>query len=275
MRVQEIMHPRSYLFVPGDRPERFAKARQSEADAIIIDLEDAVAPAAKASARDAVCQWLATGGQAYVRINACDTPWFDEDLASLGVGIGLLGIVVPKTESARVLGAIASALPDSAVLLPLLETAVGFDNLREIAHCPKVARLLFGTLDFQVDMGIRGDGDELLYFRSQLTHLSRVAGLAAPVDGVTTSIDDGDLIRFEAARARNLGFRGKLCIHPRQISHVHTAFSPTADEIEWARRVVAAVSQSNGGVTTVDGKMVDPPVILKATEILKTAGLDV
>jgi len=181
---------------------------------------------------------------------------------------GLIGLVVPKAESAATLAAIAVKLPAATALLPLLESAVGFDNLRAIARAPKVQRLLFGTLDFQVDMGMRGDGDELLYFRSQLTLASRVAGIAAPVDGVTASIDDAALIQAETTRARNLGFRAKLCIHPRQVEPVHAAFRPTAEEIEWARKVQVAVKASDGAATTVDGKMVDLPVILKANEIL-------
>jgi len=267
------MYPKSYLFVPGSRPERFAKACDSGADAVILDLEDAVAPAAKAQARDAVCTWLAEGGRAYVRINAAGTQWFDADVAALASSQGLIGLVVPKAESADALADVAAKLPESTVLLPLLESAVGFDNLRAIAHAPKVQRLLFGTLDFQVDMGIRGDGDELLYFRSRLTLASRVAGIAAPVDGVTASIDDGALIQAEATRARNFGFKAKLCIHPRQIASVHAAFSPTVDEVEWAKRVRAAVEVSDGAATTVDGKMVDLPVILKANEILEAAGI--
>lgn len=268
------MHPKSYLFVPGNRPERFAKACESDADAVILDLEDAVAPAAKDHGREVVCKWLNSGARAYVRINAAGTQWFDADVAALADRPGLIGLVVPKAERTDLLAAIAARLPENTAILPLLESAVGFDNLRAIAHAPKVQRLLFGTLDFQVDMGIRGDGDELLYFRSQLVLASRVAGIAAPVDGVTTSIDDGPLIQAETTRARNLGFRAKLCIHPRQVEPVHAAFRPTVKEVEWARKVQLAVKATDGSATTVDGKMVDLPVILKACEILDTAGIE-
>lgn len=268
------MYPKSYLFVPGNRPERFAKACASGADAVILDLEDAVSPADKSQARDAVCNWLASGQNAYVRINADGTEWFDADVAALASCPGVIGLVVPKAESAVSLKGLAARLAEHCVILPILESALGFDNLRAIAHAPKVHRLVFGTLDFQVDMGIRGDGDELLYFRAQLTLLSRVAGLAAPVDGVTTSIDDGTLIQSETTRARNFGFRAKLCIHPKQIAPVHTAFLPTRNEIQWAKQVHAAVKSSAGSATTVDGKMVDLPVILKAKEILALAGVD-
>ena len=265
------MHPKSYLFVPGNRPERFAKACASGADAVILDLEDAVSPAAKGLARDAVCSWLTSGQSAYVRINAEGTEWFDADVAALVNLPGVLGIVVPKAENALSIATLSARLSEHCVLLPLLESALGFDNLRAIAHAPKVQRLIFGTLDFQVDTGIRGDGEELLYFRSQLTLVSRVAGIAAPVDGVTASIDDSTLIRTETMRARNLGFRAKLCIHPKQVASVHQAFLPRADEIDWAKKVLAAVKISDGSATIVDGKMVDVPIILKAKEILTLA----
>jgi citrate lyase subunit beta/citryl-CoA lyase len=262
------MPTRSYLFVPGDRPDRFLKASNAGADAVILDLEDAVAPAAKSAAREAVSAWLSTGARAYVRMNAAATPWFDDDLRALRQHDNLLGIVVPKAEDEGSLREIAHGLPQAATVLPLIETAAGFDSLREIARSPKVQCLLFGTLDFQVDMGIRGDGDELLYFRSQLTLVSRLANIGAPVDGVTTSIDDGKLIEFETRRARNLGFRGKLCIHPRLVEHVHAAFAHSEEDIAWAKRVLHAVKTSGGAATTVDGKMVDLPVILKARDIL-------
>jgi citrate lyase subunit beta/citryl-CoA lyase len=261
------MQTRSYLFVPGDRPDRFQKACNAGADAVILDLEDAVSPATKNAARDAVSSWLSTGARAYVRMNSAATPWFDDDLRALRQHANLLGIVVPKAESAASLRAIADGLPAAAVL-PLIETAAGFGSLQDIARSPKVRCLLFGTLDFQVDMGIRGDGDALLYFRSQLTLVSKLAGIGAPVDGVTTSIDDGRLIESETRRARDLGFRGKLCIHPRQVAHVHDAFAHGEEEIAWAKRVLHAVETSDGAATTVDGKMVDLPVILKARDIL-------
>jgi len=237
-------------------------------------LEDAVSPTAKAQARDAVCSWLASGQRAYVRINADGTEWFDTDVAALVSLPGVLGIVVPKAENAMSLTALASRLSEHCALLPLLESAIGFDSLRAIAHVPKVQRLVFGTLDFQVDTGIRGDSDELLYFRSQLTLMSRVAGIAAPVDGVTTSINDSTLIEAETTRARNLGFRAKLCIHPKQVEPVHRAFLPTAYEIDWATKVLTAIKKSDGSATTVDGKMVDVPVILKAKEILSLGDVD-
>jgi citrate lyase subunit beta/citryl-CoA lyase len=265
------MYPRSYLFVPGNRPERFDKACAAGADAVILDLEDAVPPTAKAQARDAVVSWLGKGGRAYVRANAVGTAWYRDDIAALRTCPSLQGIVVPKAERADLLSDLANEISDEAVLLPLIETAVAFDDLRSLAKAPKVARLLFGTLDFQVDTGIQGDGDELVYFRSQLTIASRIAGIAAPVDGVTAAIDDAQRIRSDTVRARNLGFRGKLCIHPKQIEHVHAALRPCPEELAWARRVLAAVQESDGSAISVDGKMVDAPVIAKANDIVSSS----
>ncbi|WP_414448951.1 CoA ester lyase [Burkholderia sp. 22PA0099] len=271
------MHERSYLFVPGNRPERFDKACASGADAVILDLEDAVGLADKAAARDAVCAWLAQrkpgGGPVLVRINAADTPYYADDVRCL-TAPGTAspdGLVVPKAASGAQLRALAAQLPGNAALLPLIETAAGFDALRELARAPRVARLLFGTLDFQVETGIRGTGDELLMFRSMLTYESVLAGLDAPVDGIAESLDDARLIHDDTTRARNLGFGAKLCIHPKQIAPVHAAFAYGADEIDWARRVIDALERSGGAATTVDGKMIDAPVARKAERILRAS----
>lgn len=272
------MHERSYLFVPGNRPDRFDKACASGADAVILDLEDAVGPADKAAARDAACAWLARrlpgGVPVQVRINAADTPHYADDvrcLTALNGSAAADGLVVPKAASGAQLRELAAQLPGHAVLLPLIETAAGFDALRELARAPRVARLLFGTLDFQVETGIRGAGDELLMFRSMLTYESVLAGLDAPVDGIAESLDDARLIRDDTVRARNLGFGAKLCIHPKQIAPVHAAFACGADEIAWARRVIDALARSGGAATAIDGKMIDAPVARKAERILRAS----
>jgi citrate lyase subunit beta/citryl-CoA lyase len=264
---------RSWLFVPGNRPERFGKACASGADAVILDLEDAVPSDEKHAAREHVANWLREREReaavpVYVRINAASTPWFADDVATLGALRSLSGFVVPKTEDAATLHSAALGAADSLRLAPLIETAQAFAALPEIATAPRVERLMFGTIDFQLDTGIDGDGDELLHFRSQLTLASRIAGIAAPVDGVTTALDDAPRIEGDARRARALGFRGKLCIHPRQIAPVHAAFAWRDDEVAWAQRVVDAARASHGAAVALDGKMIDAPVIAKAHEIL-------
>ena len=283
------MTPRSYLFVPADRPERFAKALACGADAIIIDLEDAVAPAAKAAARRGLAEWLAgaSGAEratAVVRINAADTEWFRDDLSACH-GAGLQALMVPKAECAQLLADAAAAT--GCGLIALVESALGFDNLRAIAHAPPVRRIAFGSIDFQLDMGIPGDaaggaagggagadaGEDLalLSFRSQLVLASRVARLLAPIDGVTTSIAETRHVSADALRARRLGFGAKLCIHPAQVQAVNLAFSPSAAELAWAQRVLAAAAAAGGAAVAVDGKMIDRPVLLRAQALLQQA----
>jgi citrate lyase subunit beta/citryl-CoA lyase len=261
---------RSYLYVPGNRPDRFDKACASGADAVIVDLEDAVPAADKAAARSALGAWLAPARPVLVRINAADSEWFEEDLAVCDAP-GVAGIVLPKAEGIgeKVLSLCRRR---GAAVLPLIETAVGIERAAEVAATPMVQRLLFGTLDFQFELGIEGDGDELLAFRSRLVLVSRLAGIASPIDGPCTSWEDTELLRADCQRARRLGFGGKLCIHPRQIATVNAAFAPSETEIAWARRVLEAAQRSGGAAVAVDGRMVDRPVILKAERIVREAG---
>ncbi len=268
---------RAWLFVPGNRPERYAKALASGADAVIIDLEDAVSPADKLMARVALADWLianqatADAAQLWVRINAVDTPWFDGDL-SIAALPGLAGLVLPKAETEAPIARLLSA--GAAAVLPLIESAAGFDQLRQIARVPGVARLAFGSIDLQVDLGMRdATEDELLWFRSEIVMASRLAGIAAPIDGVTTTLDDEQQIRSDVLRARRLGFGAKLCIHPRQVEPVQRHFAPSEIEIEWAKRVIAADAASGGAAVSVDGKMVDKPVLLRARAIADEADL--
>lgn len=267
---------RSFLFVPGDRPERFAKALASGADAVILDLEDAVAPAAKEGARAAIAQAWATltaaqRSQVLLRTNAAGTPWQDGDcaLAAQLATQGLGGLVPAKAESAEDLAALAQACPGVAIL-PLIESARGLEALPAIARAPQVLRLVFGHLDFQSDLGMACGPDEaeLLPARWAVVLQSRLAGLAAPVDGVTTALDDPAILSADTQRSRRLGFGAKLCIHPAQVLGMHRALAPSAAECDWARRVLAAVEAAgNGpgaGAIRVDGRMVDAPVIALA-----------
>ena len=259
---------RSYLFVPGNRPERFAKACAAGAHAVILDLEDAVPPAKKVAARAAVAGWLTARQPVYLRINAADTEWFVDDLALCALP-GVAGIVLPKAERVADIARLTAA--GAPAILPLIESARGFWNLHAIATAPEVQRLVFGTIDFSFDMGMEEGPTQLLPFRSQLVLVSRVAGIDAPVDGVTTALDDVDLIGADTRRARGLGFGGKLCIHPKQVTHVNRGFAPSADALAWARRVHDAAAASNGAAVAVDGKMVDRPVILIAQQMLEEA----
>ena len=266
---------RSLLFVPGHQPARFDKACQSGADAVVLDLEDAVPPDLKDAARAQLAGWLAArvvdggGPVVSVRINAVDTAWHAADVAMCAQA-GVAALMLPKAEDAAVLQRLADGLPQ-AVLWPLIETARGIARLDAIAAAPGVRRLMFGSIDFQADMDIEGEGDELLLYRSQIVLASRLAGLQAPVDGVSTAIDDVAAVQADAQRARRLGFGGKLCIHPKQVRVVNEGFSPTPAQLDWAQRVLAADAGSGGAPVAVDGKMVDRPVVLKAQSLLRAA----
>jgi citrate lyase subunit beta/citryl-CoA lyase len=259
---------RSYLFVPGDRPERFEKARGAGADAVIVDLEDAVAPAHKDAARNDVLAALDAARPVWVRVNGTDTPWFADDVAALAGHAGVAGIMLPKAESAEQVAAVRLGAHGALRVLPIVETARGIAGLNALCGAQGVLRVAFGTLDFQVDMGIDGEGEELGAFRSQIVLASRLAGIAAPVDGVSTVFDDADLLEREARRGRRFGYGGKLCIHPKQIEPVHRAYAWSETERAWAQRVLEAVEASGGAAVALDGKMVDMPVILKARRIL-------
>lgn len=262
---------RSYLFVPANRPERIAKAQRAGAHGVIVDLEDAVAPAEKDAARAALAAHLTGEQPVLVRVNGPETTWFEDDLA-LCNDAGVDGVLLPKAETVEQLRVVAGRIGPDRVLLPLIETARGFDNARALADSGLAQRLIFGFIDFQLDLGIEGEQDELLYFRSQLVLVSRLAGLPAPVDGVSVAIEDGERVRAETLYVKRLGFGGKLCIHPRQVPVVNACFLPTAEEQAWARRVLDAAGASRGSAIAVDGKMVDVPVIRKAQEILAAAG---
>ena len=260
---------RSYLFVPGDRPERFDRAWNTTADEIVIDLEDAVGPLAKADARHSIANWLDAARPVLLRVNAADTPWFADDLR-LSCHPGVAGVMFPKAESLPP-ELIQACAAKGQGILALIETALGLQRIADLASSPYVKRLAFGSIDFQVDLGIEGDDEELLFFRSQLVWQSRLAGLPAPVDGVTANFYDDDRLRSDARRARRLGFGGKLCIHPRQLQAVSTAFMPDDAQRAWAARVLMAIDSAKGATVALDGKMVDRPVWLQAMRIAASA----
>lgn len=261
---------RSYLFVPGNRPERFDKACASGAGAVIIDLEDAVPPAEKSKARMAVEAWVNPAHPVVVRINGVETDWFRDDITCCRMP-GIQAIMLPKAESIDHLRRVEELLRQRIPILALIETACGFANALEIARDHAVQRLIFGSLDFQIDLGIPGDEEELLLFRSQLVYFSRLAGIQPPVDGINTEIDDPDCLRAATLRARRLGFGGKLCIHPKQVGIVNECFRATPDELAWARRVVEAAAAAKGAAVALDGQMVDRPILVKAQRILQEA----
>lgn len=260
----------SWLFVPGSRPERFTKASCSGSGAMIIDLEDAVAEHEKASARDHAVSWLAGGASGWVRVNAVSTDIGRSDLDALAGVAGLRGVVVPKAESAADIVAVRMALRAGVGVVALVESARGTQEVNAIAAASD--RLAFGSVDFALDIGAdEQDEGALLLARSMLVLASRVAGRPAPIDGVTITARDVEATARAARQARALGFGAKLCIHPDQVAAVEKAFEPTDDEVAWANRVMKQSDGQQAGVLSVDGVMVDRPVLDRAESILERA----
>ena len=269
----QVTTARTFLFVPGDRPDRLPKALASGAHGVIVDLEDAVAAPQKEEARRMVLRSLATGEhpRVFVRINAAGTPWHEQNL-SLLAQLRIAGVVVPKAEHVPSIERVARAARTQVIAL--VESAVGLNTVGAIARAEGVARLAFGHLDFQLDLGMECGPDEreLDPARQAIVIASRCAGLAAPIDGVTTAALDEERVAADTARAMRLGFRGKLCIHPRQVEVVNRGLGPSSREVEWARRVVeAAAGAGEAGAFRLDGEMIDRPVLQRAHTILQAA----
>jgi citrate lyase subunit beta/citryl-CoA lyase len=266
--IESIAQARSILFVPGDRPDRFAKAASAGADLIVIDLEDGVAPERKSAARANVVAWRNSGGEAVVRINAVGTAWHDEDVAAVGTTPTV--VMVPKAEDPRSVVTLLGRLAPSSSVVAIAETAAGILAAPDLALVPGVVRMAFGNGDLATELGVdHRDHLALLTARTALVLASAAAGIAAPVDGVTTVLDDPEVVLTDSRWGRRLGFTGKMCIHPRQVPTVHAAFAPTASESEWARRVLAGCG--DGGAANVDGEMVDRPLIARARRIAAQA----
>ncbi|MFS4437783.1 HpcH/HpaI aldolase/citrate lyase family protein [Paracoccaceae bacterium GXU_MW_L88] len=259
----EIATLRAPLFVPANRPERFEKATLSGADAVILDLEDAVPADAKDTARAALRTDF-TDLPVIVRINALGTPANAMDIEAV-IALGPDAVILPKSETAAAVRSVAHSV--SVPVIALIETATGLANARQIAAAPGVHRLAFGSVDFCADLGCDHLREGLLPARSELVLASKLAGIAAPIDGVTVQLDDLSISHDDAAHARSLGMTGKLCIHPKQIAAVKRAFAPSEADIAWAQKVLA----SGDGAVMVDGAMVDEPVRQRARGILANA----
>jgi len=270
----------TFLFSPGHRPDFFAKALASSSKAIIIDLEDAVPPDQKKHAREHIqAFWqscsMENRQRVLIRINPIDTDFTNDDIAFLNVLEGPINIVVPKVESLKQLMQLTQQVRSLNSVIAIIESARGIDSVKEIATHPLVLRLALGNIDTQADLGIRCDENEteLLPVKFAITLASRLAGIAPPIDGVSTDIHDFELLAKDTHRAKRLGFGAKLCIHPKQVDVVVTCFTPTEKEIEYAKRVVEADSNSQGAAVQLDGKMIDRPVVLLAQRTLQLANL--
>lgn len=252
------------LFVPADRPERIAKAVASGADAVAIDLEDAVAPEAKKGARAALADLPPQSVPVIVRVNAPATAWHADDVAVV-VARPDFGLMLPKAEDPALVDALGRRLGKDRMFIPLVESALGIHRAAELARASGVTQLAFGPADFCNDIACDASSEALLLARSTLVIAARVGDLSAPIDGPCFDFRDPARTREEARHAEGLGFGGKLAIHPAQVPWIRAAFSPTEAEIAWARRVVAG---AGGGAVAVDGVMVDAPLVARARRIL-------
>jgi citrate lyase subunit beta/citryl-CoA lyase len=260
----------TWLFVPGDRPDRFDKALSTGADLVICDLEDAVNASNKGAAREAVAAWLGAAGSGIVRINGVSTPWHDDDVAALTGLPGLAGVMVPRADDPAALADIRRRLGDVA-LIALLESAYAIHHAVDIAESPAVDRLAFGSMDFALDIDSAETDEALRFGRSAVVIASRVGNKPAPIDGVTAVIDDPPLVLAAARRSRELGFGAKLCIHPAQLGPTAEAFQPSAEEVAWATELLAAAEATGTAAIAVGGAMVDRPVLDRARRIIARA----
>lgn len=232
---------------------------------MILDLEDAVAVEAKASARAAVSAFLDTGAEVVVRVNGTETQWCADDLAALAQR--RCAVMVPKAQSIDQLNRVSAVLPAGSALIPLIETARGVAGAAALCGAESVVRAAFGSVDLGAELGVDPDNHTALqYARSAVVLGSAVAGCVAPLDGVTTDLTGEGSLAVDLEQAAALGFTGKMCIHPAQVRPVNERFTPSVSELRRAERVVTAAA--GGGVCVVDGKMVDNPVIRRARAVL-------
>ncbi|GAB3561645.1 CoA ester lyase [Amycolatopsis endophytica] len=285
--------PRTLLFVPGDRPDRIPKAAAAGADAIAIDLEDAVAASRKDTARSTAATAIGSlppgGPLVTVRINGAGTGLAEADIDALEPVLSRIGLViVPMCSGPDDVRTVATLLDRAerhahreqgiTGIVPLVETAAGIFAVRELALADRVRTLAFGPADLSRELGVTptAGGRELFVARSQLVLAAAAAGLARPIDGPHLDLSDDDGLAASAAHARSLGFGGKQVLHPSQVAAVAAAFAPTEQELFWARRVDEAFRAAEaGGVSSIqldDGEFVDYPIARRARALLAEAG---
>lgn len=262
---------RTWLYVPGSRPDRFASAAASGTDHVVIDLEDTVAPAEKREvARALLSATLPRSVPVYLRVNGRGTEWFEEDL-EIAARLPVTGILMPRADAQGSVLHAARALSGGQRIVPIIETAAGVWNILEIARAAGVERLALGAVDLQLDAGMHDGAAGLVYARARLVLASRVAGIAAPLDAVTLAIEDDAAVASSAMLAWRDGFGGKLCVHPRQVAAIRDTFAPRAEDVEWAEAVVRA-SQERGACEhdafLFRGGLIDRPVLERARRIV-------
>lgn len=262
---------RSLLFAPGNDERKLERALAAGSDAVVADLEDAVPPGEKEQAREVTSRVLAgrpAETLASVRVNGAGSPFWEDDLRAVDA-LEIDALVLPKATPE----AVAALGPDGPPVVAIVETARGLKAAYETAFAPRVAALVLGAVDLGLELGLepRADGQEVLYARSQLVVDSAAAGIRSPFDLVHTDTRDAEGLEAECRLARSLGFRGKACIHPAQVEVVDRVFSPTAEEVARAERVVEAyerAAEEGRGAVALDGEMIDLPVVERARTIL-------
>ncbi len=273
---------RSYLYVPGSDPRRIEKALASEADAVILDLEDAVAPNRKEEARETIAGFLRSRHEkpVFVRVNAPGSALAEEDIEAVA-GPNLAGLRLPKTESAETVRQVAGRLEDlecEAAIQCLIESALGLELAFEIARAhERVVGLSLGEADLAADLGVRDEAG-LLYARSRLVVASRAAGLPSPVQSVYTNVRDEEGLRRSTEEGKKGGFVGRSAIHPNQLSTINEVFTPTEEEVAEAKDLLARLKESTGtgagGFAMEDGRFVDEAVVGSARLTLALARRD-
>jgi citrate lyase subunit beta / citryl-CoA lyase len=256
---------RTLLYVPGSRPDRFPKAAESGADQMVIDLEDAVAPHQKDVARQNARTWLAAGHRCLIRINGMGTPWYESDMAMLSDFPS--AVIVPKAARSVHVTDVIGRLPSGSCAIPIIETAAGVIAAREVCGTDGVVRVIFGSMDLANELGVdHTDRATLVHARFMVVLASAAAGIASPLDGVTTWIADEKRIELDAREAAAMGFTGKSCVHPRQVPIVRDVFTPSSEDLSWAQRIVAA--EGTGSATVVNGQLIGKPVVERARKLI-------
>ncbi|WOI57733.1 CoA ester lyase [Palleronia sp. LCG004] len=264
MTLDEIALP---LFLPAARLDRLDKALNSGADAVILDLEDAVSEAEKPGARAGLKGALPDTPPVPVllRINGGDTPFFDEDVSAASV-LPVAAIVVPKASDRGICAEVTRRT--GKPVIGIIESALGVHHAHDVAGACR--RLAFGSIDLAADLGIAHDRQALAFARSAVVMASRLAGLVPPWDGVTIATGDAEAVADDCRHGTMMGFGGKMLIHPAQIAPARAAMAPSGAERDWAHRVVAAAEKSTDAVK-LDGEMIDAPVVARARQILARA----
>ncbi|HEB9341986.1 TPA: CoA ester lyase [Campylobacter coli] len=269
------MKAKSFLFVPSIYPERFIKALQSGANQIIIDLEDSVEEAKKEVGRkniaDFSSQCAENNDKFLIRINETQSAEFQKDLSLISTikeSNSIVGIVLPKAQNYEDIDILSKfELP----VIPIIESALGVENLDDIARHPSVLALSFGSLDMTLDLNLQeGEGKNFILnsIRTQIVLKSVKYNLLSPINGVYPDIKNIDGLKEDLLFAKSMGFGGSLCIHPNQVVPINEVFSPSAQQIAWAKEILSLRKNSNDIIFNHNGMMVDLPVIKKAEQIL-------